>query len=539
VRVIAWIDVDLFANGRGLTPRCLHDLAGLPVLARVVEGALACPSVREVAVTCPPRDRETVHAALAGLTCRVLGVEAPDVVNRALRRRARKWAGHSWRGGISSTYLYDEEGNPGAMYAALVALEASHALKLSPSGPFVDTAMVEAMIAQVQTLPPNQDFCVSSAPPGLNYEVYGRTTAAKFAQGRDTIRTSLALKPGELMPDPTSFDFWHALDVDVVACSARLLVDSARGEALVRGLVEAEGLGLLRAPAAEVVRALARRPGPSWWRLPEEVEVEVCSETAVAFDLRPVVRRDVPRMDLATMEALADGLAGADDVRWSFGGLGDPLLHTGLEDLIGAAKRKGAYGVHVATSGAAVTREAAAMLARSDVDVVTVELTAATPEGYARLHGDASFAKAVAGVEALLAEKRDGAPLVLVEWVKVKELEGEFEAFHDHWAPKADGVVIRGACGYAGQVADRAVMHLLPGTRSVCERLQRRMSILPNGDVTLCEMDYLGRHAVGNVLRDRVEDLWRGRFEEVRLAHARGEFGAHPLCSSCQEWGAL
>lgn len=539
MRVIAWIDVDLAANGRGLPSRCLHDLAGRPVLARVVEGALACPSIREAVVTCPPRDREAVQQALTGLPCRVLAVEAPDVPNRALRRRARKWAGHSWRGGIASTFIYDEEGNPGAMLAALVASEATHAVKLSPSGPFVDTAMVEAMIAQAGTLPPQQSFCVSSAPPGLNYELYGREAASKFAQGRDTIRTSLVLRPGELMPDPTSFDFWHALDVDVVSCATRLLADSARGEDLVRGLVEAHGLAFLRAPASEVVRALRERPGPSWWKLPEEVEVEICSQTPVTFDLRPTVQRDTPGMETSTLEALAEGLARADDVRWSFGGIGDPVLHPGLEEFLGIAKRRGAYGLHVATTGAAVTPDIARMLARAEVDVVTVELTAATAEGYARLHHGQSFERAVAGVEALLAEKRDGAPLVLVEWVKVKEMEGEFEAFHDHWAPKADGVVIRGACGYAGQVPDRAVIHLLPGRRGVCERLQRRMAILPNGDVTLCEMDYLGRHVVGNARRDGVEELWRGRFEEVRLAHARGEFGAHPLCLACKDWAAL
>lgn len=539
MRVIAWIDVDLAANGRGLPARCLHDLAGRPVLAHVVEGALACPSIREVAVTFPPRDREAVQAALADLPVKTLAVESPDVVNRALRRRARKWAGHSWRGGVASTFVYDEEGNPGALYAALVALEATHAVKFSPSGPFVDIAMVEAMIAQVGTLPPNQDFCLSSAPPGLNYEIYGRETAAKFAQGRDTIRTSLVLRPGEFMPDPTSFDFWYTPDVDVVSCATRLLVDSARGEALVRGLVEAEGPVILRAAASDVVRAVRRHAPLSWWRLPEEVEVEVCSESSVAFDLRPSVRRETPRMEISTMEALAGCFEGADDVRWSFGGLGDPLLHPELEELIGIAKRKGAYGIHVATTGAAVTPEAARMLARADVDIVTVELTAATAEGYARLHHGQPFERAVAGVEALLAEKKDGAPLVLVEWVKVKELEGEFEAFHDRWASKADGVVIRGACDYAGQVPDRAVMHLLPGTRGVCERLQRRIAVLPNGDVALCEMDYLGNHVIGNVLRDRVGDLWRGRIDAVRRAHARGEFGEHPLCPSCKDWAAL
>ena len=100
-------------------------------------------------------------------------------------------------------------------------------------------------------------------------------------------------------------------------------------------------------------------------------------------------------------------------------------------------------------------------------------------------------------------------------------------------------MVVRGFCDYAGQRKDRAIMHLLPGKRGICERLQRRMTILPNGDVTLCEMDFLGTHVIGNVHRDRLEDLWRGRFAEVRRAHAKGDFGTFPLCGACKDRGAL
>lgn len=545
MRVIGWIDVDLETNGRGLPSRCLADLAGRAVLARAVEGALACPSLREVAVTCAPRDRDAVSAAVAGLPCRVIAGEAPDLPDRALRRRARKWAGHSWRGGIGSTYVFDEEGNLGRLYAALAATEATHGVKFSASGPFIDAAMVEGQIAHLAALAGAHDVCLSSAPPGLNYEVYGRETARRLATARDTIRTSLAISGVQVTPDPASLDYWYPLDVDVVAAAVRLLADSARGEALVRGLVEAKGLAILRAPAKEVLAAVAERPDLVAWRLPEEITLEVCFHPGVASDLRPLTWKDrVPGGDAAAAIASAAAQvadAGADDLRWTFGSVGDPLDDSMFCLSLPEWRPRDAYGLHLSTSELGLRTDRVAELISGGLDVISVELTAATAEGYAKLHRANSneFNRIVAVVEELVAARRGGVPFVLVEWVKVKEQEGEWEAFYDRWAGKADGVVVRGFCDYAGQVADRAIMHLLPGRRGVCERLQRRMTILPNGDVTLCEMDYLGRHAIGNVHRDRLEDLWRGRFAEVRHAHARGEFGAFPLCPTCKDWGAL
>jgi len=537
--MIGWIDVDLESNGRGLPSRCLADLAGRPLLARVVEGALACPTLREVTVTCAPRDREAVSAAVAGLPCRVLAVEAPDLPDRALRRRARKWAGHSWRGGIGSTYVFDEEGNLGRLYAALVATEATHGVKFSSSGPFVDSAMVEGMLAHLAAVSAAQDMCISSAPPGLNYEVYGRDTARRLAGARDTIRTSLALSTTQVTPDPASLDFWYPLDVDVISAAVRLLADSARGLDLVRSLVAAKGLGLLRAPAKEVLAAVAERPELVAWRLPEEVTVEIGLGALPASDLRPRVEGRPGMMTAETLTTIAEQLSDADDVRWTFGSLGDPLIDFRL--LRGWLPTSRAFGVHVASTGGWPTRECALELAQSNVDIVSAELTAATAAGYAKCHEATpeDFDRVVAWLDSILELRKGGAPFVLVEWVKVKEQEGEWEAFYDRWAGIADGVVVRGFCDYAGQVADRAIMHLLPGRRGVCERLQRRMTVLPNGDVTLCEMDYLGKHAIGNVHRDRLEDLWAGRFTQVRRAHARGDFGAFPLCPTCKEWGAL
>ncbi|WP_271552983.1 radical SAM/SPASM domain-containing protein [Bradyrhizobium sp. CCBAU 45394] len=39
---------------------------------------------------------------------------------------------------------------------------------------------------------------------------------------------------------------------------------------------------------------------------------------------------------------------------------------------------------------------------------------------------------------------------------------------------------------------------------------QHRNVLLPNGDVTLCRMDFERRHVLGNLLRDRYEDLFEG-----------------------------
>ncbi|MGY4567997.1 MULTISPECIES: radical SAM/SPASM domain-containing protein [Bradyrhizobium] len=71
------------------------------------------------------------------------------------------------------------------------------------------------------------------------------------------------------------------------------------------------------------------------------------------------------------------------------------------------------------------------------------------------------------------------------------------------------------------------------GTLTCIGKQQYRNVLLPNGDVTLCCMDFERRHVLGNLLRDEYEDLFEGPvFREV-VDRMNGMDG-FLLCRMCE-----
>ncbi|AMA59857.1 radical SAM/SPASM domain-containing protein [Bradyrhizobium sp. CCGE-LA001] len=73
----------------------------------------------------------------------------------------------------------------------------------------------------------------------------------------------------------------------------------------------------------------------------------------------------------------------------------------------------------------------------------------------------------------------------------------------------------------------------IAGGLTCVERRQFRNVLLPNGDITLCCMDFERRHVLGNLLRDDYENLFEGRdFRQIvdRMNGANGFL----LCRMCE-----
>ncbi|WP_312010434.1 SPASM domain-containing protein [Bradyrhizobium cenepequi] len=87
----------------------------------------------------------------------------------------------------------------------------------------------------------------------------------------------------------------------------------------------------------------------------------------------------------------------------------------------------------------------------------------------------------------------------------------------------------------AGSVVPEIAKPPLPisGALACTEKRQYRNVLLPNGDVTLCCMDFERRHVLGNLLRDEYEDLFEGPgFRQIvdRMNGASGSL----LCRMCE-----
>jgi radical SAM protein with 4Fe4S-binding SPASM domain len=113
----------------------------------------------------------------------------------------------------------------------------------------------------------------------------------------------------------------------------------------------------------------------------------------------------------------------------------------------------------------------------------------------------------------------------------------ELERFYDEWLAKTRSAVLAGPSDYAGQWPDVSVMDMAPPGRSACRRIRRRAMVLADGAVTVCDQDFRGAHAIGNVASESLASLWTGAaMERVRETHARGSYDGMPLCPRCREW---
>ncbi|WP_225152225.1 SPASM domain-containing protein [Bradyrhizobium sp. NBAIM08] len=87
----------------------------------------------------------------------------------------------------------------------------------------------------------------------------------------------------------------------------------------------------------------------------------------------------------------------------------------------------------------------------------------------------------------------------------------------------------------AGSVDPKIARPRLPitGPLACTEKREFRNVLLPNGDVTLCCMDFERRHVLGNLLHDGYEDLFRRpgfRLVADRMNGASGSL----LCRMCE-----
>ncbi|HOX04839.1 MAG TPA: radical SAM protein [Planctomycetota bacterium] len=542
-----WVCMELRRTGPlGLPSRAGEILAGRTVLERAVARAGRTAGIAGVAVLAEPGLAAEARAWLGSARAEVLELGGPDIPGREAIRRSRKWAKDSWRGGLGQSMELDSAGDFAALAAAARRLGADAIVAALPEAVLLDPGILAGLVehAAPQGTPAMAAaFC--QAPGGfaglLGTAAWLEAMGARGA----TVGRQLALTPAAPSQDPVHRQENFLAPTPVRRCEFRGSADSARSQEMLAGILRRapgpDGLG----PSAEEAAALvAADPELYAGRLPRIVDVELTAAGRVPVADTPW-SREAPerRMDRALFGKLLADLAGCDDILLTLGGLGDPLAHPEVFDFLRLARGRGIYGLHLETFGPLLDEAAARRLLECDVDVVSVRLSAGRAETYRRLTGRDDFDRTVANVERLVALRRESGrewPFVVVEAEKRVEVEPELLDFFDFWNARSDGAVIRPASDCAGQLADRASVHLNLARRIGCRRLMKEMVVLADGTVPVCRMDFTAAGPAGNVREKSIEELWTGgRIAELRREHGGGKFDGFRLCPKCRDWDGI
>jgi spiro-SPASM protein len=209
---------------------------------------------------------------------------------------------------------------------------------------------------------------------------------------------------------------------------------------------------------------------------------------------------------------------------------GEPAYHRRFPELVSAGAEHG-FRLVVETSGIGWDPAILADVRSRGGERVDwiVSLDTDSPELYRSLRGE-GYEEAVRSVEALRAEF---AGHVYVQAVRMRDNEESLEDFYRHWKEKTGSVIIQKYDSFGGLLPDRKVTDLSPLTRFPCWHLKRDLNVLIDGRVPLCREDVGCRYLLGNLLEERLPEIW-ARGERYYQDHLRREYPE--LCRPCDEY---
>jgi len=214
-------------------------------------------------------------------------------------------------------------------------------------------------------------------------------------------------------------------------------------------------------------------------------------------------------------------------------GLGEPLFHPKIFEMIKYAKSKG-LNVGISTNATLLTKEKAKKIIESGLDYLIIALDAATPKTFKIVRGGENFKKVVANVKKYLKlkKKTKASPFTVIQFVKLEENEKEVEKFRKMWQNSGADVV------RVKPVIDLLREHkkINKSPRRPCFYLWRQLNLVSwDGKiVTSCCMDSDGDYSLGDVNKQTIREIWNNRkMVSLRKIQVTGEWKKHYLCQDC------
>ncbi|MBI5560475.1 MAG: SPASM domain-containing protein [Deltaproteobacteria bacterium] len=289
------------------------------------------------------------------------------------------------------------------------------------------------------------------------------------------------------------------------------------GVTLARGLVSIlDGFGLFRFP--RVVRVET---------------TDICNANCSTCT-REIMTRSMGTMDMGLYKKIVDECS-LHRVRYiHLHNFGEPLLDKLLFERISYARQKG-IDTKLFSNFSLLDEEMARRVVASGLGVIKASIDGDSKETFEGIRKGIKFDNVVENIDTLLKVRKElnsKTPLVGLVFVETEKNYSEREGFVRRWKGKVDSIHISSYHNWGGSLNGRRN----PEERGMpCLRVWQTFTVLWNGDVALCCMDYDGKVLIGNVNRETISDIFNGeKLRGIRESHLRGEFGKIPICLKCE-----
>lgn len=449
---------------------------------------------------------------------------------------AKRWS-DGWRCGPLGVSAFDGGFHAPAVREAAEEFAAGAVMLIDPAAGLLDPQLI-ADIARRWWSKPSLDFTFAPTAPGLAAMLIGKPLLDRLATANLHPGRLLAYFPDQVSREPTSGEGCVPAPTPAARSLHTFAINSQRQ---IEKLSAAPATlnGQLATAGAEAIATRLNALNPLD-RLPREVTLELTTRRLSKPIFSPLVAGPIVRQEIPYEAAtrLIDELSALDDARLTLGGVGDPLLHGRVIDIIDYAA---AHGVAVNVETDLLTEDATILrlLSVGRADVISVHLPALTDVTYQKVMNIDGYRRAMENLQRLVAARAaegNGTPLVIPLFTKCRENLAEMEPWYDQWLRAVGSAAILGPTTFGGMIPDVSAADMTPPRRVACRRLGNRLMVLSDGSYATCEQDVLGAQAIGKVGQDALSHVWQTKFEAVRNCHRDGRWSELPLCKTCKEW---
>lgn len=241
------------------------------------------------------------------------------------------------------------------------------------------------------------------------------------------------------------------------------------------------------------------------------------------------MKRAIQHMDDGLFQGIVDECAKEGCKQIHLHNFGEPLIDKKLSDRVRYAKRRGIAKVKIFCNGSLLLPDRARRLIEAGLDEIKISFDGATKEEFEEIRQPLKFDKVVRNIEEVvrLRNEMNGVMKINVACVSTSDKSSTMAMLES----MVDGF----SFGKVHNWGDHDYASVKAQIRKPCSRVWRTFTILANGDVSLCCLDYDGQVILGHVDDDTsIRDIYHGAaYREIRAKHARARQDEIPLCRSC------
>lgn len=213
---------------------------------------------------------------------------------------------------------------------------------------------------------------------------------------------------------------------------------------------------------------------------------------------------------------------------------GEPLLDKNLAKRVYYAKNKGLKRVKIFSNGSLITAQKALDLINAGLDEIKISFDGATKEEFEKIRFPLKFDEVTKNIRELIRLRDEHkSPLkIKVTCCSTSDKSETMKMLQNG----ADEFSFSKIHNWSGDepIDEKEISDKRTGIRKPCSRVWRTFTVLANGDVALCCLDYEGSVILGNVRETSISDIWHNRiYHKIRLFHKNNTQHEIRICDKC------